>query len=134
MYDSSFLIAYYSQFITGGYGIQDDPLFFMGFFVYVPPKGLCRDCGLGGSEGFLHMKPVVGFAAVQTQLFTACQTDPFGAGGLAAAVAYIGFKELGPLGNRYHRLLSIEHLLIPAAMIIFKGFVPGHIIRLWLED
>ena len=81
-------------------------------------------------QRFLHMKTIIAFIAIQAQLPVTRKSDPVCAGGFAAAVAGIGRKETGRFRHCDGGFLHIEHFFRLASLIIGKGSLSGHALRL----
>ena len=91
-----------------------------------PEEAHLLPTGNGGSVYCSHIKPVVGFAAVQADLFAAHHANPIGPGLLAAAFAGVGIEQLCLGGERNGGFLYIEHVFGLQALEIGKGFGSGH--------
>ena len=80
-----------------------------------------------------HLEPVVGFVAVQAQLFLPGQANPVGSGAFTAAVAGVGMEDPCLFRQMDGCVLYLEHIRRIAALVIGKGFIPAHVLGLGLQ-
>ena len=81
----------------------------------------------------LDIEAVIGFITIQAKLLITCKPDPVGSGGFTAAVANIRIKKSGLFWQLDRCILHIKHILRLAALIVSKGFLPGHALRLGFQ-
>ena len=78
----------------------------------------------------LNMETVVGFIAVNADLFPVLDAYPVGCGALSAHLAYIGVKDMRLFGQIQARFLHVKQLLGSCFLVVGKGLLPGHPLRL----
>ena len=81
----------------------------------------------------LDIEAVIGFVTIQAKFFVTCKADPVGSGGFTAAIANIRIKKSGLFWQLDRCILHVEHILRLAALIVSKGFLTGHTLRLGFQ-